>query len=415
MFDQVFHYKWFADELESGPLSPHLDDFAKLLFDRGHARRPVRHKFVVLGRLSKWLRRHDLELKYLTEETLEKFSMSEEKRVYSMSERGDKATLRLFLTMLRDKGTIAKAVKPDSIKDRILQEFAMYLSSERGMTEKAICTYGRYIRLFIDDRFGAGSVDWSAIHGADIHRFISRLTKKFSPGTTGLVITALRSFFRFLNVYGHVKTEFSKYIPSVPNWRATNLPYYLSSKEVDRLLNKINRDSDVGKRDYAILKLLTRLGLRACEVANLSLDDINWSGAEITIHGKGLRKKRLPIPSDVGQALALYLKIRRKRDTRRVFLRTFPPYEGISSPLIGALVRAAITRTGLTPYKSGSHLLRHTAATNMLRRGASLTEIGMVLGHMDVNSTAIYAKVDLATLRPLVRPWPRSTSAGGQR
>lgn len=415
MFDQVFRYKWFAEELESGPLSPHLDDFAKLLFDRGHARRPVRHKFVVLGRLSKWLRRRDLGLQDLTDKTIEKFSISEERRVYSMSERGDKATLRLFLGMLREKGVAAQVVAQESFKDRVLQEFATHLDSERGMTEKAVRTYDRYTRLFIDDRFGAGAIDWNAIRGTDIHRFILRLTKKYCPGTTGLIITALRSFFRFLKIYGHIDTDFSKYIPSVPNWRATNLPYHLSANEVEILLNNINRDTDVGKRDYAILQLLIRLGLRACEVANLSLEEINWSGAEITVHGKGLRKKRLPIPSDVGHALASYLKVRRKRDTRRVFLRTFPPYNGVTSPLIGAMVRAMIKRAGLTPYKSGSHLLRHTAATQMLRRGASLTEVGMVLGHMDVNSTAIYAKVDLATLQLLARPWPRSISRGGER
>jgi len=173
----------------------------------------------------------------------------------------------------------------------------------------------------------------------------------------------------------------------------------------------------MGKRDFAILLLLSRLGLRACEVAGLSMEDLDWQNGEIVLHGKGVRKKRLPISREVGKALTLYLKIRRQSIvTRKVFLRSVPPYEGISSAHVGMIVRTAIVREGLKPYRLGSHLLRHTAATEMLRKGASLPEIGMILGHRRVDSTAIYAKVDFESLRTVARPWPISLPVlGGGR
>jgi len=172
----------------------------------------------------------------------------------------------------------------------------------------------------------------------------------------------------------------------------------------------------MGKRDFAILLLLVRLGMRACEVANLTLDDLDWSNGEILINGKGVKRKRLPISNEIGRAIVSYVKVRRQGERiRNLFLRSFPPYGGITNQAIGSMANTVISRAGLKPFKSGSHLLRHTAATEMLRKGASLIEIGMILGHRGVESTAVYAKVDFGDLQPIAQAWPKSSIGGGVR
>lgn len=419
MFDQVFHYKHYTKELTTGSLSPYLDEIAQVLFDRGHSRRKVRNKFITLGQLSRWMKRHKMRSNQLNDAAIQKFIRVEARRVvWPLSDLGAIATLKLLMRMLREKGIIPSPQKAKpSPSELLLDEFADHLSTERGMSAGAIYCYKRYAGFFIDDRFGDRKMEWGAVDSDDVYQFMLRRSRQFTQGTNKLIVTCLRSFFRFLRFSGDVDFDLSRAVPSVPHWRAANLPYYLKPDELRKLLHSIDRSTSIGKRDYAILLLLARLGLRACEVAGLSIEDLDWSNAEIITHGKGTRRKRLPISGEVGDALASYFRVRRRNTkTRKVFLRNFPPYEGITKGLVGMIVRTDLERAGLKPYKRGSHLLRHTAATEMLRKGASLTEIGMILGHRSVESTAIYAKVDFETLFTLVRPWPLSLPlVGGGR
>ena len=220
--------------------------------------------------------------------------------------------------------------------------------------------------------------------------------------------TAFRSFFRFLFQKGELQTNLAASVPTVASWRLSTVPKYLVPKEVKRVLKACNRRKAIGRRDYAILLLLARLGLRAGEVVALQLEDVNWRAGEILVRGKGLLHEQMPLPPDVGQALASY--VRRDRppcQTRRVFLCMKAPRRGFAHPsTLSTIVRRALARADLHPPLKGAHLLRHSLATSMLRSGAKMGEIAEILRHRALNSTEIYAKVDFEGLRSLAHPWP---------
>jgi site-specific recombinase XerD len=217
----------------------------------------------------------------------------------------------------------------------------------------------------------------------------------------------LRVFYRFLAMRGHISAPLADTVPTVSAPKLAHLPRYLEARDVEKVLKACDQRTKLGKRDHAILLFLARLGLRASEVARLSLEDIDWSSGEVCIHGKGQRLDRLPLPKDVGAALASYLKIRANATTtRRVFLRSKAPYEGLVAETVGSVVARALTRAQVSAPHRGSHLLRHSLATRMLRKGVSMAQISQVLRHQSPATTAIYAKVDLDALRLLAQPWP---------
>jgi site-specific recombinase XerD len=220
------------------------------------------------------------------------------------------------------------------------------------------------------------------------------------------MVTALRSLLRFLHVDGAIDRPLASAVPSVAGWSLSSLPKALGSDQVAALLTSCNRNASTGRRDFAILTLLVRLGLRAGEVAALSLDDIDWRRGEITVRGKGNRLDRLPLPDDVGRAIVEYLRHARPRAAlgRTVFVLVHAPYRALTSTAVTTVVANAGRRAGIGLI--GAHRLRHTAATTMLHAGGSLTEIGQVLRHRRVLTTAIYAKVDWHALRLVARPWP---------
>lgn len=418
MFDQIFRYKKYTRKLANGPLAPYLNEIATFFFQGGHSRRGVRQRFVVLGELSRWMRRRDLRLRHLTEAKIEGFVRIQKRRVHSARDRGDLATLKSVMRILRGRGVVPEPqLSGRSPADRILLEFKQHLVVDRNLSSEAIRSYTRYPRILMDECFGKRTLRWSDLAVSDVHGFLKSRARSRSdrPHRLQPILTSLRSFFRFLKMTGRVTIAFDKAVPDAASWKGTGLPYYLSSEEVERLLHSCDRTVALGKRNYAILVLLARLGLRACEVVSLNLEDVDWSAGEIITRGKGTEGKRLPISREVGHALVDYLRNGRPRSRERaLFLRSFPPYKklGDSSP-IGALVRKSLKQAGLTPPKYGSHLLRHTAATDMLRKGATLGEIGMILGHQDINSTALYAKVEIDALSEVALPWPADGHAQG--
>jgi site-specific recombinase XerD len=219
---------------------------------------------------------------------------------------------------------------------------------------------------------------------------------------------ALRSFFRFLRLRGDLVIDLSTCIPKVAARPFSTLPKSLDAEEVESLLSSCDQTTVCGQRDFTILLLLARLGLRAGEIVAMALEDIDWDAGELRVRGKGGREDRLPIPQDVGEALAHYLSHGRpKCTTRRVFVRVRAPRRGFTSSVaICDVVRKALARAAIDSPRKGAHLLRHSLATEMLRKGASLDEIGQILRHRLADTTAIYARVDLAALRGLARPWP---------
>jgi integrase len=228
------------------------------------------------------------------------------------------------------------------------------------------------------------------------------------PKRSKLMTTALRSFLQYARYRGLIRIDLQSSVPTVANWSMASLPRALTSEEVQQLLSRCDRHTAVGRRNWAILLLLARLGLRAGEVVGLKLEDFDWEAGELCIRSSGASSDRLPMPQEVGAAVAEYLRQARPNcSSRRVFVRMRAPHRGFASSVaVCCIVRRALERAGLDPPHKGAHLLRHSVATHLLRHGASLAEIGELLRHRSPQTTMIYAKVDLAALRPLALPWP---------
>ncbi len=251
--------------------------------------------------------------------------------------------------------------------------------------------------------------DLGALTPGEITDFVLRECRRRGPGSARNLVASLRSLLRFCYLQGHTSRQLAPAVPAAAGWRGGALPRGVEAGQVSRLLRSCDRRTVMGRRDYAILVLLSRLGLRVGEVAALTLDDIDWRHGEIVICGKGGRRERLPLPADAGRALAGYLSGGRPAlASRFLFLRVLAPRDGLSPTGIATVVRSACDRAGLP--RAGAHRLRHSTASEMLRAGAGLPEVAQVLRHASLATTAIYAKVDRATLRSLARPWPGSTA-----
>ena len=279
---------------------------------------------------------------------------------------------------------------------------------ERGVTPGTVGVYEPVARLFLEERSHPIADDLARLSGREIHAFVLREARRRGQRQAELMVCALRSLLRFLHVQGWIAMPLAAAVPSVRK-RREGLPRGLAGDQVSMLLASCDRDTAAGRRDFAILMLLTRLGLRRGEVATLELDDVNWRAGEIVIAGKGSRHDVLPLPIDVGEALVDYLRHGRPRGFgRRLVLAARAPYKEMSSGGVTAVVMRACRRAGIAPV--GAHRLRHTIASELLRRGAPLPEIGQLLRHQSIDTTAEYAKVDRIALSPLALPWPGSES-----
>jgi len=287
------------------------------------------------------------------------------------------------------------------------QAFTVYLADEQGLAQVTVSDLVPRVHRFVRWKAGSGSFVPQKLRAADVTRYISERAAQVRPSTMRGEALALRHFFRFLRLRGDVTIDLVPVIPKIAGWKLAWLPKFISAAEVRQILRTCDRSTATGQRDYAMLILLARLGLRAGEVAAMTLDDIAWDAGEILVRGKGLRRDRLPLPHDVGAALARYLKEVRPRSlSRHVFLTTKGPLRGIAPAGVSGTVKRAILRSGIKTPSCGAHLLRHSLATDLLRRGAPMEEIAELLRHRHLETTAIYAKVDLVALRALAQPWP---------
>jgi site-specific recombinase XerD len=323
---------------------------------------------------------------------------------------GELPALQRLLAILREAHVSPAAETiPLTPAQRLAAQYRRYLSEERGCCDETVENYGRHIDRLVDQRFGSGPVKASCLQARDIIEFVEANARQHGRGYILQVITALRSFLRFLRYRGHITTDLAASVPSVAHWQKADLPKHLPAGAVQKVLDACDRTTAGGRRNYAILLLLARLGLRAGEVIAMQLEDIDWENAQLTVRSKkGRGWARLPLPADVGSALAQYLRHDRPQcPSRNVFVRLVAPYEPLSnSPVIAVLTRKALEKAGVESTRKGAHIFRHSLATEMLRQGASLDEIGQVLRHKDPDTTVIYAKVDLDTLRKLAIAWP---------
>jgi site-specific recombinase XerD len=386
-----------------GPLAPYADGFWAELQRQGYAPLSASSVLRVVAHFSRWLQDHKLSLDQLSEETVATFMADRRREGYTQL-LTPQALAPLIEHLERIGIQIRRTTVVETAIDRLIRDYAEYLACERCVGPSAVRHYTDFAREFATFRFGTRDPAWAQLRPSEITDYVVDAASRLTVGHCRHVVTAFRSLLRFLHVRGEVGQDLSGCVPAVAGWRLAQVPKALEPPQVERLL----RDGYVGsralRRDAAIVRLLVRLGLRAGEVAAFELDDIDWRAGEIVVRGKGNHDARLPLPHDVGRAVAAYLRVRPCADTRKVFLRRRAPRRALSSQGVCSVATKALRRIGITA--GGSHLLRHTAATQMLRHGASLSEIAHVLRHRHIDTTAIYAKVDLASLQRLARPWP---------
>ena len=394
--------------LEAGPLAPHLDSFAALLVKHRYCRVTGWNKLRLVAALSNWMVQTKLRLNDLSEQRIAKFLGWRWRRVAYRS--GDKCTLALLLQHLRQLDVIPPQTPPLMTPvDLIERAYGQYLRQERSFMSGSVGQYLTVARRFLWHRFRDGKIRLKELGTKDVGDFVLKDASIRGRRSAQLMASVLRSFLNYLFQEGKTTTNLATAILATAGGRLSELPRYLEAAEVEKLLRSCDRRENAGRRDYAVLVLLARLGLRASEVVNLELDDIDWAAGELVVRGKGNRVDRMPLLQEVGKAVADYLKRGRPRcSTRRVFVHCKAPYAGFSSPpnAVSGIVKRALGRADLNPPNHGAHLLRHSLATNLLRNGASLTQIGQVLRHQQTQTTEIYAKVDVHALRALAQPWP---------
>jgi integrase/recombinase XerD len=389
-----------------GPLGPFVDGFVVYLAEQGHSRGSVQGYVRRITQMSRWMTAEGVEVAQLTPATVERF-LEERRRqgqAVMISPRGS----RPLLGYLDGLGVLPPDDRMRSSAELLLEDFRAYLLGERGLQANTAVLYENAARVFLAERSEPLGDALARLTAAEITAFVLDRSRRGSVATASNVISALRALLVFLHLRGDTPSSLVSAVPSVAR-RGSLLPRGLDAAQVALLLESCPWDSAVGRRDRAVLKLLVRLGLRAGEVARLQVDDIEWRAGEIVVVGKGPRLERLPLPHDVGEAIVDYLREGRPRvSCRALFLRSLAPLVGLSSEGVTGIVARAGARVGLAPL--GAHRLRHTAATEMLRAGASLPDIGQVLRHRRLRSTAVYARVDRDRLKTLALAWPEVNS-----
>jgi integrase/recombinase XerD len=317
-----------------------------------------------------------------------------------------------FLEHLRIAGVVRPRLSAFSPAELLIRQYLDHLSNDRGVCARTIEVYAPFVRAFVMAQRLPKRI--ASLDALTIRRYVLDRSRSRSVPFVKLLTAALRSFLRFAFLDGAIKVDLSTAVPPVRRWRFADVPPLLAAHEVERVISAVDRSTPRGRRAFAMLLLLARLGLRAGEVVALELDDICWSAGEIVVRGKGRHHDRLPLLKDVGEALARYLRERGPSTSRRVFLRRYAPRVGLSGPTAVCIVaREAVRRAGLQlAGRVGAHVFRHGLATRMIQQGASLAEISQVLRHRSVASTQLYAKVELEALRGVALPWP---TAGASR
>ena len=397
-----------SQRLYAGPLGAHIDTWAHQLLQQGYASWTTKYTMRLLADLSSWLQRYSLAVTDLHERHVDAFLQNRYRRC--RAHRDDRSILKRLLRQLREHDVIPfPGVETERDARTCLEDdFQHSLLQQRGLAPTTVHAYLDTVRRFLSDRLTAQPLRLEALCAQDVTGFIVQQACRYRPAHAKLTATALRSFLRFLLQRGAIPNDLAQAVPTVPNWRLSALPQFLKAEEVAGLLQSCDQRTPHGQRDYAILLLLARLGLRAGEVAALRLDDLDWDVGELLVRSKGARYDRLPLPHAVGEALAAYLRTGRPPcPTRQVFVRMRAPHRGVANgQAVSTLVHRALERAGLNPVRKGAHLLRHSLATQMLHHGASLVAIGELLRHRTIETTRIYARVDQGALRARALPWP---------
>jgi site-specific recombinase XerD len=393
-------------------LQPYCEQFMQQLADQGYTTATVRTYDGAAALFCQEVTRRGLRKGELVGRRLSKTHAAALKAMHPNKYNQKRYCLERFIDALVEAG-VAERPKPPkkapTAVERLRTEYEAYLREQRGLTEATIYHCVRFLDRFMTYRFGATLGDLNDITPADIVKFLREVMGRKTPYRDKTPPTHLRSLFRYLFWSGKTKRDLASSLPRVATGRASHLSRSLKPEEIERLIDAVWAPDPIGRRNYAMLMVLARLGLRAPEVIAIQLDDIDWRTGTILIRGKGKQHDRMPLPEDAGKAIVDYIRNGRRGSSRTLFVSHMVPYRPfVNAQILNTVLRAALKETGLRPPQKyiGSHLLRHSLATDMLRKGASLDEIGDVLRHRSRASTAIYAKHDIEGLRSIARAWP---------
>ena len=396
-------------QARQGSLLAFMQVFVQQMQAQGYAAASVKISSRLVRDFVAWLHQRGIESCSLAATHVGHYL--DERWLHRRRRRGDAFTLRGFVRFAAADGCAAQP-EPLAVTTparRVRQEFEQYLLRERGLAAASIRLYGDAVGRFLEHAFGDGEVRLDQLTAADVIRFVQVDAARLHHSKRAKVMTsALRSFLQYGRYRGDIHADLHACVPTVANWSMAGIPRTISASQVHSLLARCDQRTATGRRDYAMLLLLARLGLRAGEVVELRLDDLDWDEGAIRIRGPAQRCDRLPMPADVGAALVDYLRDGRPAcPARNVFIRSRAPRRGLLGPsAVSCIVLRALRRAGIDSPLKGAHLLRHSLATQMLGHGASLGEIGEILRHRNPQTTTIYAKVDLVSLHALALPWP---------
>ena len=396
-------------------LEPYLPAFEDRLKRRDYAPATITFYRRLIHRLGASMEARGITVEQLTSELAAELVRGEEHRASEPNKCRNIA--RRFVDHLIEVGVVAAPVlgPRELARAELQRNYEHYLRQQRGLSERSIYHAWRLADRFVSYRFGADDVDLGALQPCDAAAFLQQLSTRPGSFRDKTPPTHLRTFLQFLFREGVTPTNLATCVPRVAQRYGARLPRHLTPDQVEAVLAAVRAEPGAGRRDHAMVLLLARLGLRASEVVTIELDDIDWRAGELTVRGKGGRHDRVPIPADVGAALVEYIRHDRRSTSRSLFVTVRAPHRPFKDgQVLNALLRRAFVRAGVkppTPYV-GSHVLRHSLATNLVRQGASLAEVGDMLRHRSRASTLIYAKLDIEGLRSIAQPWP---APGGER
>ncbi len=386
----------------------HMDLFAEELRGAGYKRRPAQLRLRGAAHISDWAAIQGVHLDRLDQGVLDDFARHVTTCTCTHAFHGrdpyNVEGAKRFVEHLRSRGILPPTEIESRSRPALVEAFSDWMRRHRGAANSTIAQYVSFAEEFLT----ALGEDPARYDATLVREFILAEASRRGHSGAKSVANAVRIFLRFLATYAYCSPDLIAAVPRIAHWRLSSLPRYISAQEVERLIAVCNPDSPAGSRDRAIILLLARLALRAGDVRDLRLKDIDWPHARLRVAGKGRSETRIPLPQDVGDAVLHYLEhFRPDTDDNHVFLRVYAPVGPLpSSGPISKLVRRAIQNAGIQAPSMGAHLLRHSSATAMLRQGASLGVVGAVLRHRSIETTAHYAKVDVELLRSVAQPWP---------
>jgi site-specific recombinase XerD len=414
MLEKAFRSKRVVRRLRGSRLGAAFDDLVAYLIERGYTTKTIRLYVQAAEHFDGWLRRTRRTVEEVDQALVETFMRRHLPRCKCPPPCGTtvhqvRTALRHLLVVLRHAGHVVDDHAERGPVDEIVQAFTGHLRDVRGAAA-ATCMYSaRFAREFLVDQFARRRVNFARVKPAGIVEFFVARGGRWSPGTMKVAASSLRRLLRYLQMVGSVDARLLHAIPQMAGWKLASVPRVLTEAQVATMLASFDRSTPVGLRGYATTMCLARLGLRACEVSALTLDDIDWRAETITVPAtKTKRADVLPLPPPVARAILAYLRRGRpKASTRQIFVRHATPAGAAGPGIVRAAVRLAGARAGIPPHLAGPSVLRHTVATRLLRSGSTMKEVADVLRHRSVDTAAIYAKVDLDALRGVAAPWPK--------